>query len=102
MPSTRSSLIAAAAADDISVAKGVRESREGGHPEREVLKVASGRCQQPVSDKAIVLLADEAPIVEHDEFRPLIAEGTERGFLTFEQIACCLEEADVTKEQVQE
>jgi RNA polymerase primary sigma factor len=55
-----------------------------------------------VSDKAIVLLGDETPIVESDELRPLIAEGLERGFLTFEQIATCLEEADVTKEQVQE
>ena len=35
----------------------------------------------------MVLLGDEAPIVELDELRPLIAEGHERGFLTFEQIA---------------
>jgi RNA polymerase primary sigma factor len=55
-----------------------------------------------VSNKAIVLLGDEAPIMELDEIRPLIAEGQERGFLTFEQIAGCLEEADLTKEQVQE
>jgi RNA polymerase primary sigma factor len=55
-----------------------------------------------VSDKASVLLADEAPIAELDELRPLIAEGQERGFLTFDQIAVCLEEADVTKEQIQE
>jgi RNA polymerase primary sigma factor len=55
-----------------------------------------------VSDKAVVLLGDEAPIVEVDELRPLIADGLERGFLTFDQIATCLEEADVTKEQVQE
>ena len=34
--------------------------------------------------------------------RSLIAEGQERGFLTFEQIADCLEESEVTKEQVQE
>jgi RNA polymerase primary sigma factor len=47
-------------------------------------------------------LSDEAPITELDEFRPLIAEGQERGFLTFDQIASCLEEAEVTKEQVQE
>ncbi len=47
-------------------------------------------------------MTDEAPIAELDELRPLIAEGHERGFLTFEQIAACLEEADVTKEQVQE
>ena len=37
---------------------------------------------------------------EIDELRPLIAEGQERGFLTFEQIASCLEEVEVTKEQV--
>jgi len=55
-----------------------------------------------VSDKASVLLGDEAPIVELDELRPLIAEGQERGFLTFEQIRTCLEEVEVTKEQVEE
>jgi RNA polymerase primary sigma factor len=55
-----------------------------------------------VSDKASVLLADEAPIVELDEIRPLIAEGQERGFLTFSQIADCLEEVEVTKEQIAE
>jgi RNA polymerase primary sigma factor len=55
-----------------------------------------------VSEEASVLLSDEAPITELDEFRPLIAEGQERGFLTFDQIASCLEEAEVTKEQVQE
>jgi RNA polymerase primary sigma factor len=55
-----------------------------------------------VSDKGIVLLTDEAPIVELDELRPLIAEAQERGFLTFAQIQACLEEVDVTKEQVQE
>jgi RNA polymerase primary sigma factor len=55
-----------------------------------------------VSDDTIVLLSDEAPIVELDELRPLIAEGQERGYLTFEQIAQCLEEIEVTKEQMQE
>ena len=55
-----------------------------------------------MSDKATVLLSDEAPIAELEELRPLIAEGQERGFLTFEQIAACLEEVEVTKEQVQE
>jgi RNA polymerase primary sigma factor len=54
-----------------------------------------------VSDKAI-LLTDDAPIVELEDLRPLIAEGQERGFLTFDQIARCLEESEVTKEQVQE
>jgi RNA polymerase primary sigma factor len=55
-----------------------------------------------VSQDGSVLLSDEAPIVELDELRPLIAEGHERGYLSFEQIAGCLEEVEVTKEQVQE
>jgi len=55
-----------------------------------------------VSVDEIVLLSDEAPIVELDELRPLIAEGQERGILTFAQIEACLEEVEVTKEQVQE
>src|SRR3954447_15049339 len=37
-----------------------------------------------------------------EELRPLIAEGQEKGSLSFEQIASCLEEIEVTKEQVQE
>jgi RNA polymerase primary sigma factor len=49
-----------------------------------------------------VLLSDEAPIHEMEELRPLIAEGQEKGSLTFEQIASCLEEVEVTKEQIQE
>ncbi len=53
-------------------------------------------------EKAGVLLADEAPIVEMEELRTLIAEGQERGYLTFEEIGTCLEEIEVTKEQVQE
>ena len=49
-----------------------------------------------------VLLSDEAPIHEMDELRPLMAEGQEKGSLSFEQIAACLEEVEVTKEQVHE
>ncbi len=52
--------------------------------------------------KTDVLLADDAPIVELEELRGLIAEGQERGFLTIEQITSCLEEVEVTKEQVVE
>ncbi len=55
-----------------------------------------------MSDKASMMLGDDPAIVEVEEFRNLIAEGQERGFLTFDQIATCLEEAEVTKEQVQE
>jgi RNA polymerase primary sigma factor len=55
-----------------------------------------------VSVEEIVLLSDDAPIAEMDELRPLIAEAQERGYLTFDRIEACLEEAEVTKEQVQE
>ncbi|MBV8735546.1 MAG: RNA polymerase sigma factor region1.1 domain-containing protein, partial [Solirubrobacterales bacterium] len=53
-----------------------------------------------MSKKEIGLLGDEVPIVELDELRPLIAEGQERGYLTFEQLASSLEEAEVGKEQI--
>ncbi len=46
--------------------------------------------------------AEEVPFGESEELRGLIAEGTERGFLTFEEIASTLEEVEVTKEQVSE
>jgi RNA polymerase primary sigma factor len=52
--------------------------------------------------KTEALLAVEVSITEIDELRPLIAEGQERGFLTFTQIASSLEEIEVTKEQVAE
>jgi RNA polymerase primary sigma factor len=55
-----------------------------------------------VSVDEIVLLSDDAPIAELEELRTLIAEGQERGYLTFTQIEACLEEVEVTKEQVQE
>ncbi len=55
-----------------------------------------------LATKTDVLLAGDASITEIDELRPLIAEGQERGFLTFEQIATALEEVEVSKEQVTE
>jgi RNA polymerase primary sigma factor len=55
-----------------------------------------------VSVDEIVLLSDETPIAELEELRPLIAEAQDRGFLTFAEIEACLEEVEVTKEQVQE
>jgi RNA polymerase primary sigma factor len=42
----------------------------------------------------------EQPFADHEELRALIAQGRERGYLTFEQIAATLEEEEVTKEQV--
>jgi RNA polymerase primary sigma factor len=45
---------------------------------------------------------EEAPFLDSDELRALVAAGRERGFLTFEEIAACLEEVEVTKEQVRD
>jgi len=38
---------------------------------------------------------------ESEELRGLVAQGRERGYLTFEEISATLEEVEVTKEQVQ-
>ncbi|MFZ0088666.1 MAG: RNA polymerase sigma factor RpoD [Solirubrobacteraceae bacterium] len=55
-----------------------------------------------MSGDEIVLLSDETPIAELDELRPLIVAAQERGYLTFAEIEACLEEVEVTKEQLQE
>ena len=55
-----------------------------------------------LGSKTDVLLAGDASIVEIDELRPLIIEGQDKGFLTFEQITTALEEVEVSKEQVSE
>jgi RNA polymerase primary sigma factor len=48
------------------------------------------------------VVAEDQPFGETEELRGLIAAGTERGYLTFEEIASTLEEVEVTKEQVSE
>ncbi len=55
-----------------------------------------------VKEDATLLVEDgaELPFGDIEELRALVAEGKERGYLTFEEIAACLEEVDVTKEQV--
>ncbi len=47
-------------------------------------------------------LTDDAPAWELEEFRTLVAEGQERGYLTIAQIAAGLEEIEVTKDQVRD
>ncbi len=42
----------------------------------------------------------EAPVLEVEEVRALVADGRERGFLTFAEISSALEEVDLTKEQL--
>ncbi len=49
-----------------------------------------------------VLLGDETPVFELFELQPLIAEAQERGELRFADLEACLEEAEVSKEQVRE
>jgi RNA polymerase primary sigma factor len=51
---------------------------------------------------AVAPIDGEPPFQDSDELRELIAQGRERGFLTFEQIASTLEEVEVTKEQVRD
>jgi RNA polymerase primary sigma factor len=41
-------------------------------------------------------------MLDSEELRGLIAQGTDRGYLTFEEIASTLEEVEVTKEQISE
>jgi RNA polymerase primary sigma factor len=48
------------------------------------------------------VVAEESPFGESEELRGLLAQGSERGYLTFEEIAATLEEVEVTKEQVSE
>ena len=54
-----------------------------------------------MSDEAAALLSDEHSLTDVEGFRDLIVEAQERGFLTFEQIAACLEDCEASKEQVQ-
>ena len=56
---------------------------------------------EKVEGGVLLVESPEVPLLEVEELRALLAEGRERGFLTFEEIASCLEEVDVTKEQVQ-
>jgi RNA polymerase primary sigma factor len=54
--------------------------------------------------EAVALLEEpaETRVPDIEELRALATEGRERGYLTFEEIAACLEEVEVTKEQVVE
>ncbi len=44
--------------------------------------------------------SDEQPFADSEQLGRLIAAGSERGYLTFEEIAATLEEVEVAKEQV--
>ena len=50
----------------------------------------------------LVEVGDEAPFLEVEEVRGLVAEGKERGYLTFEEITATFEAVELTKEQILE
>ncbi|MGH2994121.1 MAG: sigma-70 family RNA polymerase sigma factor, partial [Solirubrobacterales bacterium] len=59
------------------------------------------REENRAADDAAAVLDGDQPFADVGELRGLIAQGRERGYLTFEEIAGTLEEVEVTKEQVQ-
>ncbi len=56
---------------------------------------------EKVDGGVLVAEPQDTAFLEVEELRRLLAEGRERGYLTFDEIAGCLEEIEVTKEQVQ-
>ena len=57
-------------------------------------------AQQEGSSEITAPTVEGQPFLESDELRGLIAQGREKGVLTFDQIANTLEEVEITKEQV--
>ena len=56
-----------------------------------------------MSDSVEVLIAtDVTAVVEIDELQGVIAEGQERGFLTYEAVTSAIEEAELTHDQTQD
>ena len=60
---------------------------------------APGLSTETLSDATTALLA-EMPFTELEELRTVVAEARERGYLTPEEIAAPLEDAEPTREQV--
>jgi RNA polymerase primary sigma factor len=53
-------------------------------------------------DGALLVDRPDASFAEIEELRPLLAEARDRGYVTFEELAGCLEEVEVTKEQLRD
>jgi RNA polymerase primary sigma factor len=68
----------------------------------EVLLTQANAESNGAGDGAGALEESAPQFQDSDELRSLIAQGQERGYLTFEQIAATLEEVEVTKEQVRD
>jgi RNA polymerase primary sigma factor len=85
-----------------------REERQGRDLAQKGDALLTGEAgSQPPSEDAPTnaetpALNGDLPFSDSDELRSLIAQGRERGYLTFEQIAATLEEVEVTKEQVRD
>ena len=63
---------------------------------------ADGGGEEHSDTRAASELNGDLPFQDTEELRTLISQGRERGYLTFEEIASTLEEAEVSKEQVTE
>jgi RNA polymerase primary sigma factor len=50
----------------------------------------------------VLIVADSTAVVEIEELQGVIAEGQERGFLTYETVVSALEEAELTQDQTQD
>src|SRR5215217_8555225 len=66
----------------------------------EARAVREFRERRNMASVSQAVVAEDQPLEGSEELRGLIATGTERGYLTFEEIASTLEEVEVTKEQV--
>ena len=54
------------------------------------------------NDATLLVERQEGTFGDIEELRPLLSEAREKGFLSVEDLAACLEEVEVTKEQLQE
>jgi RNA polymerase primary sigma factor len=58
-----------------------------------------------LSDKvegSLLQVQEDVPFAEIEELQNLLADGRDRGYLTVEEVAACLAEVEVTKEEVAE
>jgi RNA polymerase primary sigma factor len=60
------------------------------------------RTVDPKEDGTLLAERPDGSFAEIDELRPVLAEARERGYVTFEELAGCLEEVEVTKEQLRD
>src|SRR5947208_3670975 len=64
---------------------------------------ALSRTREEVDPRDEAMLADASPLAgDLEDFKDLFVEGQERGFVTQEEIATRLEEADLSEDQVRD